>query len=206
MLLRSAAVIRRSSTHHQTTSFLRRHVHSPTAATTTTYLKLSSSHSQPQHHHHQQQQQRRNASVTAHAISNPRLANIEKRWEQMPPQEQAELWMDLRDRMRADWHELTWMEKKAGYWIAFGPHGPRARPPKDQNWRIFWATMAAVGLAGVIFAIIRQFANPPPRTMTREWQEKTNEYLKEQKVEPISGISSEGYKGTMVQSPPAKKQ
>lgn len=38
--------------------------------------------------------------------------------------------------------------------------------------------MAAVGLAGVIFAIMRQFANPPPRTMTREWQEKTNEYLK----------------------------
>jgi len=56
--------------------------------------------------------QRRSAS--AHAISNPTLANIEKRWEAMPPQEQAQLWMDLRDRMKADWHELTLQERKAG--------------------------------------------------------------------------------------------
>jgi cytochrome c oxidase subunit 4 len=50
----------------------------------------------------------------AHAISNPTLANIEKRWEDMPPQEQADLWMSLRDRMKADWKELTLQEKKAG--------------------------------------------------------------------------------------------
>jgi cytochrome c oxidase subunit 4 len=53
-------------------------------------------------------------SRSAHAISNPTLAGIEKRWEGMPPQEQAELWMQLRDRMKADWHELTLQEKKAG--------------------------------------------------------------------------------------------
>jgi cytochrome c oxidase subunit 4 len=56
------------------------------------------------------QQQTRNA----HAISNPELANIEKRWEEMPPQEQADLWMALRDRMKAPWTELTIQEKKAG--------------------------------------------------------------------------------------------
>lgn len=53
----------------------------------------------------------------AHAISNPTLANIEKRWEAMPPQEQADLWMSLRDRMKVDWNELTVQEKKAGTWI-----------------------------------------------------------------------------------------
>lgn len=52
--------------------------------------------------------------LTPHAISNPTLASIEKRWEAMPPQEQADLWMALRDRMRTDWHELTMQEKKAG--------------------------------------------------------------------------------------------
>ena len=31
----------------------------------------------------------------------------------MPPQEQAELWMALRDRMVEDWHHLTLQEKKA---------------------------------------------------------------------------------------------
>jgi cytochrome c oxidase subunit 4 len=50
----------------------------------------------------------------AHAISNPTLANIEKRWEDMPPQEQADLWMALRDRMKVNWNELTVQEKKAG--------------------------------------------------------------------------------------------
>jgi cytochrome c oxidase subunit 4 len=48
------------------------------------------------------------------AISNPTLASIEKRWEGMPPQEQAELWMQLRDRMKVDWHQMTLQEKKAG--------------------------------------------------------------------------------------------
>jgi cytochrome c oxidase subunit 4 len=57
-----------------------------------------------------QQQQIREA----HAVSNPTLANIERRWEDMPPQEQADLWMTLRDRMKADWKELTLQEKKAG--------------------------------------------------------------------------------------------
>ena len=60
----------------------------------------------------QQIQQARSAGT--HAISNPTLAGIEKRWEVMPPQEQADLWMALRDRMKVDWHELTPQEKKAG--------------------------------------------------------------------------------------------
>ena len=35
----------------------------------------------------------------------------------MPPQEQAELWMKLRDRMKVDWHEMTLQEKKAGMFV-----------------------------------------------------------------------------------------
>lgn len=53
-------------------------------------------------------------AASTHAISNPTLANIEKRWEGMPPTEQAELWMALRDRMKTNWAELTVNEKKAG--------------------------------------------------------------------------------------------
>jgi cytochrome c oxidase subunit 4 len=53
-------------------------------------------------------------AASDHAIANPTLAGIEKRWEAMPPQEQAELWMQLRDRMKVDWHQMTLQEKKAG--------------------------------------------------------------------------------------------
>ncbi len=52
--------------------------------------------------------------ASAHAISNPTLADIEKRWENLPLQEQADLWMALRDRMKSPWGELTLQEKKAG--------------------------------------------------------------------------------------------
>lgn len=53
------------------------------------------------------------------ALSKPTLNNIEKRWEGMPLQEQADLWMALRDRMKGSWKELTVQEQKAGMWIPF---------------------------------------------------------------------------------------
>jgi cytochrome c oxidase subunit 4 len=50
---------------------------------------------------------------------------------------------------------------------------------------------------------MRSFAGPAPHTMTREWQEQANEYLKEQRSDPFTGIASEGYKGKgQIQSPP----
>ncbi|KAF2261637.1 COX4-domain-containing protein [Lojkania enalia] len=137
----------------------------------------------------------------AHAISNPTLANIEKRWEDMPPQEQADLWMSLRDRMKSDWKELTLQEKKAAYYIAFGPHGPRRPPPPDEGRKVFFLSASIIAAAIGVFALTRMFANPVrPRTMTKEWQEATEEYLKAQGTETITG-----YKGMMVQSPPASK-
>jgi len=144
--------------------------------------------------------------ASAHAISNPTLANIEKRWEAMPPQEQADLWMALRDRMKVNWSELTLQEKKAAYWIAFGAHGPRALPPPNEGWTVLGYTAIGVLVSFVFFAAIRMGARPAPKTMTKEYQEQTNEFLKNQNSEPISGISSENYKGKgMVQSPPEKK-
>ncbi|EHL00571.1 putative Cytochrome c oxidase polypeptide 5, mitochondrial [Glarea lozoyensis 74030] len=141
----------------------------------------------------------------AHAISNPTLANIEKRWEAMPPQEQAELWMSLRDRMKVNWAELTLQEKKAAYYIAFGAHGPRAATPPGEAWKVLGYTGVGIAVSFVIFVLIRMGSNGPATTMTKEYQEATNEYLKSQNAEPISGISSEGYSGKgQVQSPPKR--
>jgi len=146
-------------------------------------------------------------SRSAHAIANPTLAGIEKRWEGMPPQEQAELWMQLRDRMKVDWHELTLQEKKAAWWIAFGPHGPRAEAPPGEWTKIILYTTIGVAVSAALFLLMHSFARPPPKTMTKEWQEATNEYLKKERSNPIYGISSEGYKGKgHVQSKSAKSQ
>ncbi|KAI1495849.1 cytochrome c oxidase subunit IV [Biscogniauxia marginata] len=143
------------------------------------------------------------AAASTHAISNPTLANIEKRWEGMPSTEQAELWMALRDRMKENWAELTLPEKKAAYWIAFGPHGPRAQAPADEGRKVALYTAIGILTSFVIFASIRAFGGQPPSTMNKEWQEASNEYLKNQRADPLTGISSEGYSGKgQVQSPP----
>ncbi|KAF2755668.1 putative cytochrome c oxidase polypeptide 5, mitochondrial [Pseudovirgaria hyperparasitica] len=106
----------------------------------------------------------------------------------MPPQEQADLWMALRDRMKVDWKEMTLQEKKAAYWIAFGPHGPRTPPPPGQGWRVFVGTTQAIVVSLLIFAATRMFARDPPRTMTKEWQAASEEYMRENNMEPISGF------------------
>ncbi|KAK0385589.1 hypothetical protein NLU13_6767 [Sarocladium strictum] len=145
----------------------------------------------------------RYASSAAQVISNPTLANIEKRWEGMPLQEQADLWMALRDRMKGSWTELTVQEQKAAYWIAFGPHGPRAVDPPGTGARVAWGVAIGLGVSFAIFGTIRMFAKPAPHTMTKEYQEMSNEFLINQKSDPLTGISSEGYSGPgMIQSPP----
>lgn len=103
--------------------------------------------------------------------------------------------------MKADWKELTMQEKKAAYYIAFGPHGPRRPPPADEGRKVLFLTLALTGAGVAIFAFTRIFANPVrPRTMTKEWQEASEEYLKAQGSEVITG-----YKGMLVQSPPESK-
>jgi cytochrome c oxidase subunit 4 len=91
------------------------------------------------------------------------------------------------------------------YYINFGPHGPRAEKIKD-GWQIAGGVATCVAIAMVLFWVLRQYSihfyksrlmivtPPPPRTLTREWQEAATERMKELGIEPISGPSSEGYK------------
>lgn len=64
------------------------------------------------------------------------------------------------------------------YWIAFGPHGPRAGPAPGEGSRVFWGVAASVAASLGIFATVRMFAGPAPETMTKEYQEASNEFLK----------------------------
>jgi len=106
----------------------------------------------------------------------------------MSTAEQSDLSRQLQARMQRPWAELTAAEKQAAYFIAFGNYGPRAtlHPPGFQT-QVFLKVTGLIGVAAAIFLLIRSFAPPPPHTMTKEWQEATNERMKEQKAEPISG-------------------
>lgn len=71
--------------------------------------------------------------------------------------------------------------------MAFGPHGPRALPPPGENWKVFRLTMYGVLASLAIFLATRSFARGPPRTMTKEYQEATNEYMKVCQTHPTNG-------------------
>ncbi|KAI9295632.1 WD40 repeat-like protein [Neoconidiobolus thromboides FSU 785] len=122
------------------------------------------------------------------------LNSIEDSWKGLSVQQQEELTAKIELLEKQDWSKLSVEEKRASYYVAFGPHGPREPAPKV-GFNVFLGTIAIVVAGGLSFVGIRALGNPQPHTMTKEWQEATNEYMKEQKANPISGYTSEGYKG-----------
>lgn len=85
-------------------------------------------------------------------------------------------------------------------------HGPRAEAPPGETKTVALYTAMGVGASLLLFMTMRMFGGASPPSMNREWQEAANERLREQKADPLSGISSEGYSGKgQIQSPPAGK-
>ncbi|KAF5210578.1 Cytochrome c oxidase polypeptide 5B, mitochondrial [Clavispora lusitaniae] len=130
------------------------------------------------------------AKAAPKPLSNAYVNKLETRWESLPKQDQTALIEELKARMELPWQELTPAEKKAAYYISFGEWGPR-KPlyaPGDKS-KIFWGTVAGL-VAGVgLFAAIRAMAPAPPVSMNREWQEKSDEYLKSKNANPFTGYS-----------------
>src|ERR1700743_2401868 len=78
------------------------------------------------------------------------------------------------------------------WWIAFGPHGPRATDPPGEWTRVWIYTAAGVAISAAVFWGIHAMARPEPRNMTKRWQEATNEYLKVSRSLPLAIALSVG--------------
>ncbi|KAF0535220.1 cytochrome c oxidase subunit IV [Gigaspora margarita] len=134
----------------------------------------------------------RNAST----ISNPAVANIEGQWKSLSETDKSNLIKKLEELQKQDWNKLSIDDKRAAYYVSFGPHGPR-EPLYGQGH----TSKVIIGISGIIaaslgFLFLTKKAVPEhPKTLTKEWQEATNEKMRRQKADPITGISSEGYKG-----------
>ncbi|KAG9040242.1 Cytochrome c oxidase subunit 5A [Tulasnella sp. JGI-2019a] len=124
------------------------------------------------------------------------VSNIEAQWANLSNKEQMEVYEQLLEVQKKDWKSMSLDEKKAAYYISFGPHGPRK--PIDApgaQWKIFMLTTGIVGAATAAFLLIRSDAPPAPKSMSKEWQLAANEKAKEEGSNPFTGIASEGYKG-----------
>ncbi|CAG8502119.1 17793_t:CDS:2 [Racocetra fulgida] len=122
----------------------------------------------------------RNAST----ISNPTIANIETQWKALSEAEKSSLIKKLEDLQKQDWNKLSVDDKRAEPFMGPGHTGK-----------------VIIGIGGVLAAslaflyVTKVLVPEQPRTLTKEWQEATNEKMRSQKADPITGISSEGYKG-----------
>ncbi|KAI8143129.1 cytochrome c oxidase subunit IV [Fennellomyces sp. T-0311] len=124
------------------------------------------------------------------------VKDIESRWSSMSASEQNSIAKQLEEAQKGDWKVLPLEDKKAAYYIAFGPHGPRQplTEPGHGN-KVLGGVIGVLTASAGLFWVIRANGEETPQTLTKEWEEATNEYLRRQRSDPISGISSEGYKG-----------
>ncbi|AET38788.1 cytochrome c oxidase subunit Va Ecym_3296 [Eremothecium cymbalariae DBVPG len=128
--------------------------------------------------------------VQSQAISKAAIIDLKSRWENLPAVEQNELVTKLSERQKLPWNELTQTEKQAAWYISYGEWGPR-RPVHAKGDAASIAKGVFVGLLGslALFALIRQAAAEPPKTMTKEWQLQSDEYLKSKDANPWGGYS-----------------
>jgi len=122
-------------------------------------------------------------------------SNIEFVFPLMSHKAKDDYYKKMIELQKRDWKELSINERKAIYYIAFGPYGPR-RPllPPGSNIKITLQTVGVLAAAGLLLAWAISH-HDKPKTMTREWQEASNQLAKERNMDPITGVASEGYKG-----------
>ncbi|KAK9720805.1 Cytochrome c oxidase subunit 5B, mitochondrial [Basidiobolus ranarum] len=136
----------------------------------------------------------RSASTTTGSV--PTFTSLQSSWKTLAQEEKASLYNKVLEAQKGDWKALDLEQKKAAYWIAFGPHGLRKAPlEKGDGKKVYAGVFAVIAVSAGLFQLIRQAGQPTPHTFTKEWQEATNERMKEQKANPLTGISSEGYEG-----------
>lgn len=123
-------------------------------------------------------------SITPAAIS-----NLQGRWEKLPESDKQHLIDALAEKQKLPWNQLTLEEKKATWYISFGTWGPR-KPMEtpEETARIYKGIAIGFVLAVALFAgyYSQRYV---PKTMHREWQEQTDEYLASKNANPFSSYS-----------------
>ncbi|CAI4740591.1 CDG_1a_G0046430.mRNA.1.CDS.1 [Saccharomyces cerevisiae] len=125
-----------------------------------------------------------------HALSNAAVMDLQSRWENMPSTEQQDIVSKLSERQKLPWAQLTEPEKQAVWYISYGEWGPR-RPVLNKGDSSFIAKGVAAGLLFSVglFAVVRMAGGQDAKTMNKEWQLKSDEYLKSKNANPWGGYS-----------------
>ncbi|OLY83108.1 Cytochrome c oxidase polypeptide 5, mitochondrial [Smittium mucronatum] len=131
------------------------------------------------------------------ASAGPLVEQVEKNWINLPEQEKRVVVEKLETIMKNDWNAVDLQDKRAIYYIDYGSYGFRTPiSQKGEGLKIFLYTTSIIGASIFTSYMIHVFFGSRPPTMTKEWQEESNEYARSQNNNPITGVSSKGYTGT----------
>ncbi|KAJ2322570.1 Cytochrome c oxidase subunit 5B, mitochondrial [Coemansia sp. RSA 2702] len=126
---------------------------------------------------------------------NPVLTQAEETFGKLTETAQREEVKRLSEIMKADWLKVPIEDKRAIFYATYGSHNRRrVRGKPGDGMKVFVGVVGTIALSLAVSTMMRNSV-PKPRTMTKEWQEASNEYARARNINPISGVSSEGYKG-----------
>lgn len=85
----------------------------------------------------------------------PSLSKLSTRWLKMDHGQQDDIIAYLEDKMRGNWHELTADEKRAAWFVWFGPWGPRMQRGKRDLADIYTYLAGMIGLSTAGLALYK---------------------------------------------------
>nr|KAJ3421727.1 Cytochrome c oxidase subunit 5A [Polyrhizophydium stewartii] len=119
-------------------------------------------------------------------ISPSSLTHIEARWSKLPEAEQGAIADHLAELQKGDWKSLTLEQKRAIYFIAYGPYGARTPSDPALNRKVTaWVGAFLVATFGLWVAW--ESSKPQPKTFSKEWVEAQDKLAIERKQNPFSG-------------------
>ncbi|PVU94651.1 hypothetical protein BB561_002375 [Smittium simulii] len=136
--------------------------------------------------------QRAMSSISA----TPIMPQVESKWIDTSESDKQSIINKLDLVMKNDWNAVTLDDKRAIYYINYGNYGVREpSSKKGDSLKILLYTSAIIGASLLTSFGISKLFGSTPHTVTKEWQEASNEYAISQNSNPITGISSKEYKG-----------
>ncbi|KAI8825955.1 cytochrome c oxidase subunit IV-domain-containing protein [Fimicolochytrium jonesii] len=124
---------------------------------------------------------------TAAAITPAALSQIETRWAKLPECEQGAIADFLAEKQKGDWKKLTLEEKRAAYFIAYGPYGARSPHDPAMKWKVLLWSSTFVGVSlGMWFYWTKEVV-PELRTHSPEWKAEEERRAIENKQNPYTG-------------------
>ncbi|KAI9023264.1 cytochrome c oxidase subunit IV family [Hyaloraphidium curvatum] len=127
----------------------------------------------------------RPAARAASTVSDAALVGLEARWGRLPECEQAAVAEKLLEKQKGDWRKMTQEEKRAAYFIAYGPHSSRAPEDPSLNQRVYSTVAFIMAVSGGIWYY--WFTHRTlPETMSPEGVAELQRIIEEDNAEPIT--------------------